>query len=290
MTSRWQGRVLAGLTATLAFACGSSLDSPASDAVLTAVAEEPAPQASASTANTGKPAGDAFLMDLSRGHDEDTQYLADYEMNENWIKIAFRPRNITFGKDGMTLVLQKTPGTLPFAGAEFQRYGNYGYGRYEAVLKSSDGPGAVSSFFTHTDGYFDDPHDEIDFEFVAATPHHVHLNYFKDGKDDPVDIPLGFNASQAEHLYAFEWAPDAIRWYIDGAKVHEVNAATAKVPIPTTSGRVIANLWAGSGDATGWTGEARFTRTTALYRCISHVPMGKAGAQCSDTFTPPPRP
>jgi hypothetical protein len=27
----------------------------------------------------------------------------------------------------------------------------------------------------------------------------------------------------------------------------------------------------------------------AAYRCISHVPMGKTAAQCSDTFKPPAR-
>jgi beta-glucanase (GH16 family) len=94
----------------------------------------------------------------------------------------------------------------------------------------------------------------------------------------------------ADHLYAFEWAPDAIRWYVDGVKVREVSAKTAKVKIPTTSGRVIVNLWAGTGPSTGWTGEPDFRLTTASYRCISHVPIGKTGPQCSDTFKAPPKP
>jgi beta-glucanase (GH16 family) len=245
---------------------------------------EPTPKAQT---NTGSPAGPAFLIDLAQGHDRKTQYLADYKMDEVWIKIVYRPNNIRFDKSGMTLELIKTGGPLPFSGSEFQRNGTYGYGRYEGVLKTSDAHGAVTSFFTYTGPYFGDPHDEIDFEFVARTPRQVHLNYFKNGKDDSVNIPLGFDASQDYHLYAFEWAPDSIRWYVDGVKIREVTSATAGPGIPSASGRVMANLWAGVGPTTSWTGDAQFTLAKAAYRCISHVPLGQTSPQCSDTFTPP---
>lgn len=208
-------------------------------------------------------------------------------MDEDWIKITYSPRNIRFNKEGMTLELIKTGGRLPFSGSEWQRNGTFGYGRYEAILTASGDPGAVTSFFTYTGGYWGDPHDEIDFEFVASKPREVHLNYFRGGKDDAVDIPLWFNTSHGDHLYAFEWSADSIRWYVDGVKIREVTAATAKAGIPTTTGRVVANLWAGSGAATGWTGEPRFTVARAAFRCISHVPAGRAGPQCSDTFRPP---
>jgi beta-glucanase (GH16 family) len=190
----------------------------------------------------------------------------------------------------MTLLLEKTGARIPFFGAEFQRTGNYGYGRYEAVLTATDAHGAVSSFFTHTDGYFDDPHDEIDFEFMGRNPRMVDLNYFRDGDSDALDIPLWFDSSERDHLYAFEWSPDSIRWFIDREMVREVKAADTKVGIPRASGRVIANIWAGSGGAAEWAGQPRFTRASATYRCISHVPIGKAGPQCSDSFTPPPKP
>jgi beta-glucanase (GH16 family) len=236
--------------------------------------------------NTGGPAGPGFLLDFTKRQDSSAHYLADYEMDEEWIRIAYRSSNIDFGKDGMKLSLAKLPrGKLPFSGAEFQRNGTYGYGRYEAVLTAAEGYGAISSFFTYTGSHFGDAHDEIDFEFVAKSPRQVHLNHFQNGDEHPIDIPLWFNTAQAPHLYAFEWSPNAIRWYVDGVKIHE---ATSE--IPTTSGRVMANLWAGTGSATSWTGDPRFTYTSASYRCISHVPMGKSGAQCSDTFKAPPRP
>jgi endo-1,3-1,4-beta-glycanase ExoK len=281
MASPRTARIAAGVAIGLAAAVSLS-NLPA----LVQAAADPAPR---SPANTGSPAGPAFLIDLARGHDKTTQYLADYRMDEDWIKIVYRPDNIRFDRTGMTLELTNTGGSPPFSGSEFQRKGNYGYGRYEAVLKASDAYGAVTSFFTHTGPYFDDPHDEVDFEFLGSMPRQVHLNYYKNGKDDSINVQLGFDASKDYHLYAFEWAPDSIRWFVDGEKIHEVTSQTAKPGIPSASGRVIANLWAGAGQAAEWTGAAQFMLARAAYRCISHVPLGSAGAQCSDTFRPPAR-
>jgi endo-1,3-1,4-beta-glycanase ExoK len=286
MRSKWTLRLAAGLALAAAGAGWLAIDSLDSQTGMTASAE-PAP---AAKKNTGSPPGGAFLMDLRKAVDPSTRYLAEYEMDEEWIKIAYRQRNIRFDPDGMTLTLAKVPGKLPFSGSEFQRNGTYGYGRYEVVMKASEASGAVSSFFTYTGPHFGDPHDEIDFEFLGRTPRLVHLTYFNNGDNHQVEIPLWFDTAMGDHLYAFEWMPDSIRWYVDGVKVYEVSAKTAKLKLPTTTGRVMVNLWAGAGPTTGWTGEAEFTRTTASYRCISHVPLGKTAPQCSDTFKPPPKP
>jgi len=287
-------RIAAGLAIGAAAVGWIAADSLCNWSGMTAAAD-PAPQAARSTgsntgSNTGSPPGGAFLMDFRKRIDPGVRYLAEYEMDEDWIKIAYRERNIRFDQEGMTLTLARSSGKLPFSGSEFQRNGVYGYGRYEAVLKASEAGGAVASFFTYTGPPFGDPHEEIDFEFLGRAPRHVYLNYFHNGEKDQVEVPLWFDTAQADHLYAFEWSPDAIRWYVDGVKVREVTAKTSRVGIPTTSSRVMVNLWAGAGPSAQWTGEVAFTRTTATYRCISHVPMGKAGAQCSDTFKPPPKP
>jgi beta-glucanase (GH16 family) len=285
MARQWQRGLAATSMAALALACSSLIESE-----ISANAEQAPPAASALVVNTGQPASGAFLVDFATGYDEKTHYLAEYSMDEDWIKIAFRPENARFDKGRMTLVLEKTPGKPPYAGAEFQRRGRYGYGRYEVVMTASNAQGVVSSFFTHTNNFFDDPHDEIGFEFAGRDPRKVHLNYFRNGEGDPLDVPLWFDASETDHLFAFEWSPDSIRWFVDGEMVRAVTAETTKDGIPTTSSRVLANIWAGVGNALGWTGEPQFTRTTATYRCISHVPVGQTGRQCSDSFTPPPKP
>jgi endo-1,3-1,4-beta-glycanase ExoK len=261
-----------------------AFDSPDDQLTTAVLADEPI---TPPTRNTGGEPGDAFLLDFQKGDDVANRYLADYDMNTDWLKIAYRSRNIRFDKNGMTLSLEKTRGKLPFSGSEYQRSGVYGYGRYEAVMRASNASGAVSSFFIYTGEYFGDPHDEIDFEWVGRNTHMLHLTYFSHGQSESANVSLWFDAAKSDHLYAFEWSPDSIRWYVDGVMVHEVNAATARVPIPTTSSRVMANLWAGSGPTADWVGKAKFNRTTARYRCISHVPADTTAAQCSDTFKLP---
>src|SRR5690606_19938087 len=152
--------------------------------------------------------------------------------------------------NGMTLsVTRRDGGATPYVSAEFQRTGFYGFGRYEVVMQSAKAQGVVSSFFTHTDDYHGDSHSEVDFELVGSKPHEVHTNDCWDGKRDAVDIDLGLDASAGMHLYAFEWLPDSITWYVDGVEIRRVDATNAVTPIPQSSARVMANIWAANEHA-----------------------------------------
>jgi len=240
------------------------------------------------THTSGQPPGKAFIDRFDKGFDETTSYLGDYVMDNEWNATGFDPRNIQFGKKGMTLVIEKRKlGTLPWAGAEFQRSGFFGYGRYEVIVQPPGGSGLVTSFFTHTGQYFGDPHDEIDFEFLGKNTHEVHIKHFRNGESPgSTYVQLPFDYSAAPHLYAFEWEPDSIRWYIDGQLVHEASGPAAG--IPTTSSRVMMNIWTGRGDTVSWHGPQRFGRSArATYHCLSHVPKGETGPQCSDGYKPP---
>lgn len=235
-------------------------------------------------ANTGNPPGGPFHVDLRQGYDALKHYLGDYTMDTGHNGTVYDPAMIAFSDGGMVLNLEKrkTRG-VPFRGSEFHVSGFYGYGRYEVVMRPAKGSGVVSSFFTHTYKAFGDPHDEIDFEFLGKDTRRVELNYFTNGKSwGGKIVNLGFDYTEGFHLYAFEWEADAIRWFVDGKLIHEVKAADTKTPLPRASGRVIANIWAGRGDTQGWTGPATTDKASAAYLCMSHVPLGGSGRQCSD--------
>lgn len=234
----------------------------------------------------GRPPGGGFIVDFRRGFDRDTHRLSDWFMDAGWLKADFSPHNVRYDSNGMALaVKRRNGGPTRYVSAEFQYPGFYGYGRYEVVMRTANMAGVVSSFFTHTDGYFGDTHSEVDFEFVGGKPGEVHTNYFWDDHNDPADTPLGFDASKDFHLYAFEWLPNSIVWYADGVEVRRIDAATAPAPIPRTSARVVASVWAATDQAVEWVGEPAGPGASALYRCMSHVPVGRSGPQCSDTFT-----
>lgn len=241
---------------------------------------------------TGKPAGDAFLIDLAKGFDGRTQYLSNHDIEGGWNEMIYRSDNVRFDADGMTLNAHRNSGrAMPYTMSEFQRAGDYGYGRYEVIMRAAAGDGVVSSFFTYTGPYAGDPHTEIDFEFLGRTPTQLHLNYYSEGGvNNPLVVDLWFDTTAAEHLYAFEWLPNSISWFVDGVLVRRVTAETSSVPLPSFSSRVLASVWVGNGATTQWVGHPTFISTQARYKCISHVPLGESRRQCSDAFGYPAAP
>ena len=57
---------------------------------------------------------------------------------------------------------------------------------------------------------------------------------------------LGFDASEEFHTYGFDWQSDSITWYVDGEAVY-----TATENIPSNPGKIMMNVWPGTG-VDGW--------------------------------------
>ncbi len=240
--------------------------------------------------NTGRPADLAFYADLTQGYDQGQQVHSNWDMNTDWLGVAYRRFNVRYDRRGMSLsASRERTGVSDYISSEMQRAGFFGYGRYEVVMQAARATGVVSSFFVYSGPDMRDPHDEIDFELLGRAPRQAHLNYFADGKKNPLDIDLWFDSTEGLHLYAFEWLPDSITWYADGVEIRRVTRDASPWPLPTTTGRVMASVWAANRQTLQWVGEPVFEKTTALYACMSHVPVGETGRQCSDTFKPPGR-
>ncbi|MEL7128365.1 MAG: family 16 glycosylhydrolase [Pseudomonadota bacterium] len=215
-----------------------------------------------------------------RWHRATHSNVNDFQAND-WVA-----DNATFTSDGAALVLQQNPGGpgQAYTGAEIQSRERYGYGLYEVVMRPARGSGSVSSFFTYTGSYFGDPHDEVDIEFLGQDTTKVYFNYFKDGRvgaDYIADLP--FDATDGFHIYAFEWRPDRIRWYVDGDLYYETPADDRRIPI--TPGGIFMNIWTGKGSLKGWHGRPDFGRATnAHYACVSFRAHGQETRSCSDVF------
>jgi beta-glucanase (GH16 family) len=217
-------------------------------------------------------------------HDDTHWYKSDFYY-PNSDHPAWKANLIHFRKNRIELELRRQKTAYKtIAGAEYQRRGFYHYGRYEVVMRAAPGSGTVSAMFTHTHSQFGDPHDEIDIEFLGKDLTMMHANYFTDGKQlGGVYIPLGFNASKQTHLYAFEWDPDEIRWYVDDRLVY--TARGEELPIPQAPGRLMVHLWSGGPDQVEWHGKPTFRNgARAKYYCLSYQAVGDETPQCSDTF------
>lgn len=160
---------------------------------------------------------------------------------------------------------------------EIQTRTDYGHGVYETRMRAAKGSGLVSAFFTYTGEVHGNPHDEIDVEIAGKNVSRFEANYFVDGTGDHVErIALPVPADEAFIHYAFEWADGVLRWFVDGALVHEVRGDD----LPDARQRIYFSLWNGTERSEAWLGpfdEAAIP--TAL--AVDWVAFTPAGERCA---------
>lgn len=255
-------------------------EEPAVEEPTTAPPEQPVP------ADNLIPTSPAFITLFGTGRPERMWYVANYDTTGGFWRNDFREDNIQTGIDGMTLAITEEAERpeRPWDSGEIGTRKKYGYGRYEVVMSPAKGQGLISSFFTFTGPYFDDPHDEIDIEFLGRNTRQVELNMFAGGRSQGakvVDLP--FDAADALHLYAIEWFPDEIIWYVDNVVIHRVTSE--EHTLPSHPGKIMMNLW--TGKMNSWHGRADFEPgTSAVYACVAYQPFGGLSRMCSDFYRP----
>ena len=228
---------------------------------------------------------EAFIDRFDRPVSQSGWRISEYTNPAQWIDNRWVARQVTQPAPGH-LVISLNPDfrtEKTFASGELQWKRTTHYGRYEAILQAARGSGLNTAFFLYTGPHRGDPQDEIDFEFLGRDPTKVEVNIYVNGEQPMPDIAvdLGFDATQAPHLYAFEWSKEAIRWYADGRLLHEFTRTDG--PLPVTPGQIYLSLLAGHPKIKGWLGYASpDTKAQANFHCVSFIPLGGTGQQCSD--------
>jgi hypothetical protein len=228
---------------------------------------------------------DAFISLLGNGLPSERFYISQHSNDKSFQGGDWTPENVVASPEGVRLDVTPTSNPAkPYALAEVQVLGTYGYGRYETIMRPAKGSGLVSAFFTYTGPYFGKPHDEIDIEFVGKDTSIVELNYFHNGKTgQSAQIKLPFDASEADHLYAFDWKPEGISWYVDGKLVYQTQENDPQ--LPKNPGRLLISNWTGKKELQQWHGVPDFgDRGSAYYSCISFTPLGENTRRCADVF------
>ncbi len=184
-----------------------------------------------------------MVADFSKGTTS-AMFASDGWSNGSCFDCVWKAANAVI-KDGvLNLTIDKdTSGQYNYSGAEYRSSDHYGYGYYETCMKAIKNDGVVSSFFTYTGPSENNPWDEIDIEILGKDTTKVQLNYYTNGVGNhEVMYDLGFDASEDFHTYGFDWQKDSITWYVDGKAVY-----TATTNIPSTEGRIMMNVWPGTG-------------------------------------------
>ena len=228
----------------------------------------------------------SFIETFETEWNKSDWYISDYTVSGGYFRNSWSIDNVEFPEEGgySLKLLHARSGSMPFVGGEVQRTGWVQYGRIEGIMRPAPGSGAASGLFTYTGNHFGDPHDEIDIEWIGNRPDLVQFNVYRDGKAlGAWKHTLPFEPAAALHLYAFEWDPDEIRWYVDGELIHSVTSE--EVEIPFSPQRLMTHLW--TGTLYQWHGEPSFTDgTQAEVRCISYQRLDEMNStpRCADEY------
>lgn len=175
-------------------------------------------------------------------------FASDGWTNGSCFDCGWYKQNTSFDGGVLNLTIDKdNSGKYNYSAAEYRTTDFYGYGYYETSMQAIKNDGVVSSFFTYTGPSDNNPWDEIDIEVLGKDTTKVQFNYYTNGVGNHEYMyDLGFDASEGFHTYGFDWQADHITWYVDGKAVY-----TAYSNIPSTPGKIMMNVWPGTG-VDGW--------------------------------------
>jgi hypothetical protein len=200
----------------------------------------------------------ALCADTSFAHCESTDFSKeDIVGNSKWSISTWSSANRTHStsnvwvRDG-ALVMKVDGGTPPgqqTTGAEIvTTKGDFLYGSFRALAKTSAEPGTVNSPIFY---YLSDT-SEIDVEILSQqTAQHL-VNYTihenNKGADTYRLYDAGFDPSADFHEYRFDWTPQGVTYFIDG----NPTGVTLNGNTPYQPGAIIVNHWTLSDP--GWGG------------------------------------
>ena len=155
-----------------------------------------------------------------------------------------------------------------FTSARIHTLGKFSqaYGKFEARIKVPYGQGVWPAFWMMGEGAARWPdRGEIDImENIGREPSTVHGTIHGPGYSGskgigaPFVLPPGQRFSDDFHIYAVEWEPNAIRWYVDGKQYQSVSPANLPAgtkwvydhPFYLLLNLAVGGNWPGDPDAT----------------------------------------
>nr|WP_275791025.1 family 16 glycosylhydrolase [Rhizobium gei] len=199
--------------------------------------------------------GQSFVDNFDR-IDRKVWYISDGWDNGAHQNCTWSKTQVKVANGVLDLTFEKGAGkTRDYICGEIQTRKRFGYGTYEARIKTATGSGLNSAFFTYIGPTDKKPHDEIDFEVLGKDSGKVQVNQYisaKGGNEKLIDIAGGADA--AFNDYAFIWEKTRLRYFVNGTLVQEV---TDPSKIPVNDQKIFFSLW-GSDTFTDWMGKFEY--------------------------------
>lgn len=180
-------------------------------------------------------------------------YVSDGWNNGSWQENDWQAKQISVSHQGMAITMDRNGPGAPklFSSGEMRSHEAFQFGYFEVRMRVPRGEGLVTGFFTFTRPDGRSTWEEIDIEILGRDTRRMEVAYHLHGRGKGRTIDLGFDAADDFHTYAFEWTPDALRWYVDNRLVHE--ETDPAVRNMRRSQRLFVNLW-NSAELHQWVG------------------------------------
>ncbi|MGB3338808.1 MAG: family 16 glycosylhydrolase [Devosia sp.] len=230
----------------------------------------------------------AFAQDVAFHDEFDQLDQSRWYVSDGWSNGAHQ--NCTWSTDQAKAVdgqLQVGFAPVPkddrqYRCGEIQTRAAYGFGTFEARLKTPAGSGLNAAFFTYIGPQQSKPHDEIDFEILLKDTGQVDTTTFVKGVSGDGEIGAGQShalphPSDADFItYAVTWEPNQVRYYINGDLVRTIDDPKM---VPNNPQRIFFSLW-GSDTLTEWMG-AFSPVTTPIAIQVDWVAFTPLGEGCA---------
>lgn len=238
----------------------------------------PAPAAGPRLPQMGEAFVDRFDGDQI---DEERWFVADGWSNGDWMDNDWRRSQLGLGPGGLTMTMARGPegSSKPLASGEVHSNPSYRYGYFEVRMRVPRDPGIVTGFFTYAVQEGSVRPNEIDIEILGRSTRVLEATIHENGKSTHKAVRLPFDAADGLHTYAFDWQPDAVRWYADDKLIHEERGpAAARLIRPQ---QINIDLWA-STQLKDWLGPLNAAKApwTLEVSCVAYAPSYGGQSLC----------
>lgn len=150
---------------------------------------------------------------------------------------------------------RRAMGGMPYTSGMVTTYGKFSqqYGWFEARLRIPRGKGMWPAFWLLPDDKSWPPEIDI-LEILGHEPDKDYMtNHYKnasgrhEGKGDNYKGP---DFSAGYHVFALEWKPDEIIWYVDGVQRYHTTENVPHVPMYVLLNLAVGGDWPGNPDST----------------------------------------
>ncbi|KAG0342556.1 hypothetical protein BG000_003555 [Podila horticola] len=178
--------------------------------------------------------------------------IPDNQGPDRWACSYIRGAVDTPDNDGTAITIAKKSTRKPYSCGELVHLQRAQYGVYSVDMVSTSVRGHITGFFLIANGI-----SEIDVELTGLDSNAVWFNIWEGSKQNPVKIPLGFDAAKGFHNYQMEWREDFIAWSVDGKQILKRSDIKTVDPA-TTPYRLALNSWTTAVEEDEWAGKFKW--------------------------------